>query len=223
VQINVLLIDDHPLFRSGIAGVVGTLASAVQLTEVSSCESALALIDSGGSFDLVLLDLNLPGMDGMTGLSRLRDAAPATPIVVLSATESMSTIRQAIASGAKGYIPKSAPAEIILGALRLVLSGGIYLPLNVMAGGVLAGESHSGTEQDESALTPRQHDVLQWLARGNSNKEIAARLGMAENTVRVHVAAILKYLGVRNRTEAGVAARGRRLLDDPLSDGPPSR
>ncbi len=206
---RLLVIDDHPLFRSGIADVLRDLGDAITVTEVDSCEEALGILQADSEFTLILLDLNLPGMDGMTGLSKLRDVAPATPIVVLSASENTAKIKQAINSGAKGYIPKSANREIILNALRLVLSGGVYLPVNIMDVPIPAGSS------EEQPLTPRQRDVLRWLARGKSNKEIAALLGMAENTVRVHVAAILKYLGVKNRTEAGYAATRRGLINGP--------
>jgi DNA-binding NarL/FixJ family response regulator len=202
--VRILVVDDHPLFRSGIAGVIADLAAAVETTEASSCEKALGLLAAGREFALILLDLNLPGMDGMTGLARLRDAAPATPVVVLSATEDSRKIKQAIAAGAKGYVPKSAGRDILLNALRLVLSGGVYLPINIM-------ESPAPAATAEQ-LTPRQRDVLQWLVRGKSNKEIADLLGMAENTVRVHVAAIFRYLDVKNRTEAGYAATRRGLL-----------
>jgi DNA-binding NarL/FixJ family response regulator len=201
--VRILMVDDHPLFRSGIAGVIAELAATVETTEASSCEKALGLLAAGREFALILLDLNLPGMDGMTGLARLRDAAPATPVVVLSATEDSRKIKQAIAAGAKGYVPKSAGRDILLNALRLVLSGGVYLPINIME-----SPAPASTEQ----LTPRQREVLQWLVRGKSNKEIADLLGMAENTVRVHVAAILRYLDVKNRTEAGYAATRRGLL-----------
>ena len=207
---HILLVDDHPLFRSGIGSVVTELDAEVRTAEVSSCEEALTEIDAGSDFALILLDLNLPGMDGMTGLSKLRDAAPATPIVVLSASENTAKIKQAISAGAKGYIPKSAGRDIILNALRLVLSGGVYLPINIMM--ETPTPSSAGTDEH---LTPRQLDVLQWLVRGRSNKEIASLLGMAENTVRVHVAAILKFLGVKNRTEAGFAAASRGLIKEP--------
>lgn len=206
---RILLIDDHPLFRSGISAILCELDETVQTTEVNSCEEAFGVVTDDSRFALILLDLNLPGMDGMTGLSKLRDAAPATPIVVLSASENTAKIRQAINAGAKGYIPKSANREIILNALRLVLSGGVYLPVTIMEVPIPTDTS------DEQPLTPRQRDVLRWLARGKSNKEIAILLGMAENTVRVHVAAILKYLGVKNRTEAGYAATRRGLIAEP--------
>ncbi len=203
---NILLIDDHPLFRSGIRSVLDAWDSDVRITEASGCEEALAAIGAGANFALILLDLNLPAMDGMTGLAKLRDAAPATSVVVLSASEDARSIRLAIRAGAKGYIPKSAGREIIISALELVLSGGVYLPVNVMQ-----GETAPATDE----LTARQREVLVWLVRGKSNKEIASLLGMAENTVRVHVAAILRHLDVRNRTEAGFAAASRGLVGSP--------
>jgi len=206
---NIILIEDHPLFRAGIAAVIEELATPTYCTEVSNCEEALRLINTGTGFELILLDLNLPGMDGMTGITILRDAAPATPIVILSATENTAKIRQAINAGAKGYIPKSSSRDIILGALRLVLSGGIYLPVNLIQPSTMNGNSDANVGAD--GLTLRQHDVLRLVVRGKSNKEIAYELGMAENTVRVHVAAILKYLEVKNRTEAGYAAINRGL------------
>ena len=149
----------------------------------------------------------LPGLDGMDGIALLRDAAPATPIVVLSATENAVTIRQAINRGAKGYIPKSSGKDIILNALRLVLSGGVYLPAKILL-------TEVSITSNPGSLTPRQVDVLQLLAQGKSNKEVADKLKLTENTVRTHVAAILKRLGVKNRTEAGVAAVAQGLLRD---------
>lgn len=209
---QVLLVDDHPLFRAGIAMVVNELADSIQCHEVSSCEDALSLTDGGRQFELILLDLNLPGMDGLTGLVKLRASTPATPIVMLSSTENAAKIKLAITAGAQGYIPKSSNRDIILNALRLVLSGGIYLPINLVH--EVPGANTGNSDSNTGGLTARQHEVLALLVRGNSNKEIAYRLGMAENTVRVHVVAILKFLEVKNRTEAGYAAMNRGLIAD---------
>jgi len=209
---QILLIDDHPLFRSGIAAVVAELAAAIQCIEVSRCEEALRLIACGAQFELILLDLNLPGMDGLTGLAKLRDATPSTPIVMLSASENAAKIKQAINAGAMGYIPKSSSRDIILNALRLALAGGVYLPRNLTHTAAESGEKES--DVNGHGLTARQHEVINLVAMGKSNKEIAYRLGMAENTVRVHVAAILKLLNVKNRTEAGYAATQRGLIGD---------
>lgn len=208
---HILVVDDHPLSRTGIAMVVEQLEADVQHAGVGSCEEALHLIDGGAAFDLILLDLHLPGTDGMDGLAQLRDATPATPIVILSATEDSEKIRLAINAGAKGYIPKSSDSTIIISALRLVLSGGVFLPINLLQESARSAPGNA-QKSDGNGLTARQLEVLQLLVRGESNKQIANALGTAENTVRVHVAAILKLLGVKNRTEASYAARSRGLL-----------
>jgi DNA-binding NarL/FixJ family response regulator len=158
--------------------------------------------------DLVVLDLNLPGMDGLHGLARLREASPATPVAILSATDDREHVHQALALGAAGYIPKSAGSDVILNAIRLVLAGGVYLPVSlVQPDSAEPPETELNGSSDVShGLTPRQHEVLELLTQGLSNKQIARRLDVAENTVRVHVAAILRLLGASNRTEAGYRA-----------------
>ncbi len=209
---KILLIDDHPLFRAGIATILKALAEQVQLLETSSCEEALELISEQDGFDLLLLDLNLPGIDGLAGLQKLRNGTPSTPIVVLSASEDRNKIKEAIAQGAKGYIPKSANSEVIISALRLVFSGGIYLPMAVFDDDRTNIASEKIVNGKGERLTKRQYDVLVLLVKGKTNKAIAMALSMAENTVRVHVAAILKFLSVNNRTEAAYAAKQQGLL-----------
>lgn len=208
---NVLIIDDHPLFRAGIASVLGVIAEDLSIIELTSCEDGLAWLAGHDDPALILLDLNLPGVDGMTGLGLLREASPATPVVVLSATEDTVKVKQALARGAMGYIPKSAGSDVILSAIRLVLAGDVYLPAGLLA----ASTAGSGTASapGDYKLTRRQHEVLTLLARGLSNKEIADRLALAENTVRVHVTAILRLLGARNRTEAGYQAVSLGLVE----------
>ena len=210
---NVLLIDDHPLFIEGIRGVLlGLNGSDVDILTSGSCEEALELIEQGDDIDLLLLDLNLPGLSGLDGLQQLRDRLPATPIVVVSASEDRSKVMRAIELGAKGYIPKSSQSSIIVSALQLVLSGGVYLPMAVMD--VVNSTPTRKLNGEAHALTPRQIDVLRLVAEGHPNKTIGRKLEMAENTVRVHVGAILRFLDVNNRTEAGhVAARLGLLVD----------
>lgn len=209
--LEVLIIDDHPLFRAGIATVLQRLADDARLIERPSCEDGLRWLAEHADPVMILLDLNLPGMDGMSGLGLLREASPTTPIVVLSATEDRTKVKQALSRGAMGYIPKSANGDVILNAIRLVLAGGVYLPA-----GIMAPASPDSRPNEASAmgnpLTPRQQEVLELLCQGLSNKAIAARLDLAENTVRVHVAAILKLLGARNRTEAGYQALSLGLV-----------
>ena len=205
-----LLIDDHPLFVEGIRGILQRLDDVIDIQTSGSCEEALALTENDDDFDLVLLDLNLPGVSGLDGIQQLRHQLPATPIVLLSASEDRNKVLRAIELGAKGYIPKSSTPDVIISALQLVLSGGVYLPMAVLD---TVNTSQSKTSNaDGQTLTPRQADVLALLAEGHTNKAIAKQLAMAENTVRVHVSAILRFLGVENRTEAGVAAARMGLL-----------
>jgi len=211
---KILLVDDHPLFIEGISSVLHKLNEDVSIQTSGSCEEALALTQDDDDFDLLLLDLNLPGISGLDGLTLLRHQLPATPIVLLSALEDRQKVLSAIESGAKGYIPKSASADIIINALQLVLSGGVYLPMTVLD---TVNIQHTNTDSKNSsaetqALTTRQTQVLKLLAEGCSNKVIARQLDMAENTVRVHVGAILRFLNVTNRTEASVAATRLDLL-----------
>lgn len=215
---KILSVDDHPLFREAVKGVLEQLSSSdAQIVEAASCEEALDLCLTHTELDLIVLDFELPGIDGLSGLCQLRDCQPATPIVMISAVEDRNTIMQAIEQGAKGFIPKSSSADVMLSALRLVLSGGVYLPMAVMDVASSIQETNQITSSQNSTtgnfkLTPKQMDVLQVLAKGKSNREIANHLGMAENTVRVHVRAILSFLGVSNRTEAGYAASQNGLL-----------
>lgn len=216
---KILSVDDHPLFREAVKSVLEQLSSEqTQIIEAASCEEALELCQTHPDLDLIVLDFELPGMDGLSGLCQLRDCQPATPIVMISATEERDTIMNAIEQGAKGFIPKSSSAEVMLSALQLVLSGGVYLPMAVMDVPGSNNNSKQNTSTLKTAsnnnfkLTPKQMDVLQVLAKGKSNREIASHLGMAENTVRVHVRAILSFLDVSNRTEAGYAASQNGLL-----------
>jgi len=206
---NILLIDDHPLFRSSVATVVKELGENIVSIEANSCEEAIKIINKSDSIDLILLDLNLGGMDGLSGLRLMRDADPSVPIVIISAVEDSAKIKKCINAGAMGYIPKSSSREIILNALRLVMSGGTYVPPHLFN-----KPKSKNRNSTADGLTLRQYEVLNLLVKGEENKEIAYKLGMAENTVRVHVAAILKLLGAKNRTEAGYAAINLGLLED---------
>jgi DNA-binding NarL/FixJ family response regulator len=156
-----------------------------------------------GEVDLALLDLYMPGMSGVDGVIRFRAAFPEIPLVVLSASELAEDIHRLLAAGALGYVTKSSPSEVILGALRLVLAGGVYIPPSVL-------EQHSGGDSDPSRpgpLTARQVEVLRELAKGQSNKQIAKALEVTEGTVKIHLAAIFRILKVNNRTEAVLVAQ----------------
>jgi DNA-binding NarL/FixJ family response regulator len=196
MTLTVLIADDHPLVRDALARTVRELNAEVQVHQAGSLDALLALACNGGA-ELALVDLNMPGMDGVRGLARLRAAAPTLPVVVASGQEDAATIRAVMAAGAVGFIPKSERPEVLLSALRLVLSGGSYVPARLID----APATPTGD------LTPRQLDVLALLLRGEPNKLIARELGLTEGTVKIHIAAILRTLQARNRTEAVVRAR----------------
>lgn len=202
---QVLLIDDHPLFRHGLVSLIERMDAKARIVEAESCEAALALGEGNRpGFDLILLDLSLPGMNGLDGIAQFRARFPTTPVVVISATHDAARVKQAIERGAQGFIPKSTPPDVLMSALRLIFSGGVYVPASVMQG----QDAGTGETRDFTPppLTSAQARVLSLLARGHSNKAIANALDISDNTVRVHVSAILRALNVTNRTEAAHAA-----------------
>lgn len=208
---QILLADDHPLFREGVRPVLEKLGEGVILIEAHDYPSAFAAMYNHDQIELALLDLCMPGMQGIEGVLQFRAAFPATPVVVLSAAESRLDIEKLLSAGAMGYIPKTAQSETILAALQRVLAGAIYIPdiLRLAAGGGRIGalpRQHS-PESPLAALTERQHDVLCELAKGLSNKQIADCLRVTEGTVKIHLAAIFRVLKVANRTEAVLIAQ----------------
>ena len=196
---KILVCDDHALFREGLTLILGQLDPAAELESVGDAETALARVAQGDKPDLVLLDLQLPGMDGFAALAALRRDHPDVPVVVLSASESPARARSALQRGASGFIPKSSRGAVLLSALRLVLAGGIYVPQLVMDGAAAAAKA--------AALTDRQLEVLRLLARGLTNREIAEVLKISETTVKSHVKALYEALDVTNRTEAAMRMR----------------
>jgi DNA-binding NarL/FixJ family response regulator len=212
---KLLIVDDHPLFREGLRTVLDALGADVQVTEARDFGEALSALHPGADFDLILLDLRIPGMEDSAGIKRLRDRAPDVPVVVVSALEDRRVVAEAFQHGAIGYIPKTSNSEVMINALKLVLAGGKYLP-PIMAGAYDTGlgtHSADGAKtSDMPRLTRRQRDVLALIGHGKSNKEIADTLGLAEGTVKIHVTAILKALKASNRTQAAIAAANMGLV-----------
>jgi DNA-binding NarL/FixJ family response regulator len=201
MALTVLIADDHPLVRDALARTVRQLDAEVTVHEAGDLDALLRLARAGAA-DLALIDLNMPGMDGVAGLARLREAAPTLPVVVASGQEDATTIRSVLGAGAVGFIPKSEKSELLLSALRLVQAGGTYVPARLLEAPATIAAPAAASE-----LTPRQLDVLRCLMRGEPNKLIARELGLTEGTVKIHIAAILRALQARNRTEAVVRAR----------------
>ena len=209
-SIHVLLIDDHPLYRTALKPIILELAQSVDISEAASLAEAFKTIDQLSNFDLVLLDLTLPDASGLKALIPICQLLKDTPIVVISANKNRKLIAQAIKVCASGYIPKSASNNDIKNALTLVLSGGIYIPPLVL-------DFDSTTQQQDEtrqiSLTKRQGEVLLLLAKGLTNKQIASHLKIAETTVRVHVSDIIHLLNANNRTDAVIRAQRFGLLD----------
>ncbi len=212
--LRVLVVDDHPLFREGLRHLVQGLGDNVGVEEAESFGQAHVLVAEGHDFDLVLADLCMPDEDGFEGLRKLHEEIGEVPVVVISVLENRGDVLRALDCGAKGFIPKSSNRDVILSALRLVHAGGVYLP-PVLLGDDEVGAAGPGLSEGQrmatmgarvGALTPRQLDVLGQLGKGKSNREIARDLGLAEGTVKVHVTAVLKALGVKNRTQAVLAS-----------------
>lgn len=204
---KILVIDDHTLIRQAMQNMLRVLDSSAEVLESADCSAALELAAQQPDLDLILLDLHLPGMGGMDALAHFRQSHPAVPVVVLSGANDRQTVLAAIDRGAMGFIPKSSSNAVMLSALRLVLSGGVYLPLEILDhAGLSTVENAGSTTPVELGLTERQMEVLALLLQGNSNKLICRELGLAEGTVKVHVTAVLKALNVTSRTQAVIAA-----------------
>jgi DNA-binding NarL/FixJ family response regulator len=212
-DLKILIVDDHPLIREALRHVLTVLDARLDLLEAQNCAEALAAANANSDLDLVLLDLALPDVDGFQALSQLRERHPGVPVVVLSASEQPEIVMHAIDAGAMGFIPKTSSNQLLLNALRLVLSGGVYLPLEVLhqhqgtpehalLRAAEAGKSGEALTPRDIGLTARQAEVLALLVQGQPNKLICRGLDLAEGTVKIHVTAILKALNVSNRTQA---------------------
>jgi DNA-binding NarL/FixJ family response regulator len=211
--LKILVVDDHPLICEALRQVLQALDRQLELLEASTCAEALELTGGNPDISLILLDLALPGVDGFETLRQLRDRFPDIPVVVLSASEQPESVMRAIDGGAMGFIPKTSSSQLLVGALRLVLSGGTYLPPEVLrrheaiapTAPQPPGTPAQLREPREIGLTDRQSQVLALVVQGKPNKLISRDLNLAEGTVKIHVTAILKALGVTNRTQAVVA------------------
>ena len=200
--VKLLIVDDHPLFRDGLAALLRQASVDSTVVQASSTEEALRLADEQ-IVDAVFMDLMMPGLSGEGAIREFARRHPDLPVIVLSSSENPHDVRRVLNSGASGYIPKSATAQTVVSALQLVLSGNIYVPPLLVSPASRSAEpgSHGG-KHSVSQLTDRQVEVLRYLRDGLTNKEISANLGIAEKTVKVHIAAIFKTLNVVNRTQA---------------------
>jgi len=209
---RIVVADDHALVRGGVSILIRTLHPDTELIECNNLEKTLGVLDSSQPVDLLLLDLLMPGMDLVKSVNHICARWPDLPVIVISVREDMQTIREALRSGAMGYIPKSSSPDVTMNAIRLVLSGGIYVPPDALQ----LGSGYSTSEEEMSddvvspsddrrgrhGLTARQVEVMGLISEGRSNKEIAGELGLTPGTVKMHLSRIYKVLGVKSRTEA---------------------
>lgn len=208
--LRIAIADDHPLIRAALASALATLAPDVQIVEAANHAETLALLAAEPSPDLLLMDLHMPGTQGIDGAREVRNRAPHVPLAIVSADDDPAAVRALVALGISGFIPKTDSAAVIASAVRLILAGGVYVPPSLVS----ERQAPSAARRDEAAaagLTERQMDVIRLLARGLPNKAIARELGVSEGTVKVHLLAVFRVLDVRNRTAAVLAAQ--RFLD----------
>ena len=205
---KILLVDDHALIRDALRGIVKELAPDAAVLEAADSRQAMHLVKANPDLHLILLDLNLPDRDGFSVLVDLRSHYATISCVVLSASQDRGSIVKAMDLGVLGFIPKSSPREVMVNALRLIFSGGIYIPPEALHRSEAAKPPAVPVSPADLGLTARQVEVLALMMQGKSNKAISRMLDVAEPTVKHHVSAILKALKVMSRTEAVIAVGG---------------
>ncbi|MBS3935696.1 MAG: response regulator transcription factor [Sulfuritalea sp.] len=208
---RILVIEDHALVREGLLLALRALeepGSATEILGARDADEATRLLEANGDFDLALLDLMLPGTGGLAFLGVMRKRYPHIPVVVLSALDDADTVTKAMRQGAAGFASKASPTHVLLGALREVLAGETWLPPEYRE---LSGKrKRSRTVAERHGLTKSQARVLELLAEGKPNRDIAEMLCVTEGTVKIHVSAIFKALGVSNRSQALLVAQGKK-------------
>ena len=214
---QVLIIDDHPLFREALSAAVSLSYPATRSREVSNVEDAISVLESDREFDIALLDLNIPGVHGFEGLLKLRTLYPRLPVLVVSGLENEQIIDEAITYGAAGFLPKSLGREVLATAIGTIMAGDVYVPDKMQ----LAEPPNGAAEKVEIierllSLTPQQLRVLFMLREGLLNKQIAYELDVGATTVKKHVSEILRKLKVYSRTQAVIEVS--KLDQDELFD-----
>jgi len=203
---DVLIADDHPLFRDALQRAVLAALPDATVHTADSVPALFALIETMPEADLLLMDLHMPGARGYSALAHIRGQYPGLPTIVVSGHEEAQVARRALAHGASAYIPKSAAVDDIVEAVRAVLDGDVWLPHQLMGGTVELKADEADVAARVASLTPQQFRVLNMIAEGLLNKQIAYDLGVSEATVKAHMTAIMRKLGVSNRTQVALAA-----------------
>ncbi|MDZ7595390.1 MAG: response regulator transcription factor [Thiobacillus sp.] len=213
---KLILADDHTLFRDGLALLLKAHCADCEVWEGDGLDAALAEAQAHPDADVALLDLHMPGMDGVQGIRRFVELHPTLPLIILTGAEDPQQIQDVLAAGASGFIPKSSTPAVMLSAIQLVRSGGTYIPPQFLFSASVSAHtppSSSIRERAQTQLTDRQMQVLRLLAAGKPNKAICRELNIEEGTVKAHIATVFRVLDVANRTEAASVARTIGLLD----------
>lgn len=208
---KVLIADDHALFRDGLGMRLEQIDPGAIILQASGFSQVLKILEEEKKIDLIILDLDMPDMSWEEGLAEIRKKAENSRFVVISASEDVRNIRRVLESGVCGYIPKRSDPKILNSALQLVLDGGTYIPPVVIESNGSAASANGGKPKGKT-LTNRQAQVLDLVAQGMSNKQIAYEMGVSEATVKLHINALLRSIGVTNRTQAVVTAQKMGLI-----------
>ncbi len=207
---KILIADDHALFRDGLAMRLEEINHDIVLLQAPTFSQAAKILDKENDINMIIVDLDMPDMRWEDGVEELKKKAPRASMVVISASEDIRNIRKILATGIKGYIPKRSDPKIMHNALKLILEGGTYIPPALIEN---SNESTSNNyRHNGKTLTNRQSQVLDLIAQGKSNKQIAYEMGVSEATVKLHINALLRSLKVNNRTQAVVTAQKLGLI-----------
>lgn len=221
---KILIADDHELFLQGLLFILKKQYSDAQIITANNYTEIFDLLTKQKNFDLIITDLAMPGANWLDALKRIHQECPNVPIIIISAVFERSILQKTFDIGVSGYISKSFSNKLIIGAINLVLAGGIYIPQELLNADALSTpeqislllETPADSENpdaDTKILTPRQRDVLNCLAKGMSNKSIARELGLSEGTVKIHITLILRALDVSNRLSAVREAIKRGIIE----------
>ena len=211
---SVVVVDDHPLYSDALAAALKLVFPDCEIEKVQTLGAAIKLLETGFAPDLVMFDLKLPDVSGISGFQRLRAAVPDTPILVISSLTSVQIVHALMDEGAAGFLPKDASAQVLKSVLADIVAGRRYLPAGyrqsvaASPGGDCADAIHPRLAE----LTPQQQRIMRLICAGKPNKQIAYELSLAEATVKAHITALLRRLGVKNRTQAAVLVEGSQTM-----------
>lgn len=207
---KILIADDHALFRDGLSLRLEQIVPEAAISQASGYSQVFKILKSDNNYDILILDVEMQDMPWLESLKQIRELSPRTKIIVVSASEDTRTIRTILNTGVKGYIPKRSEIKVFNNAFKLVSDGGTYIPPNLIDNAPL--NNISGHNSGIKTLTNRQSQVLDLIAQGKSNKQIAYDMGVSESTVKLHINALLRSLHVNNRTQAVITAQKIGLI-----------